>query len=94
MCKSKIGLTLGFFLAGIHLIWVFLVALVPVQLQSFIDWVFRLHGLEPVWTITFVTMWGAISLVILTFIVGYAIGWVLSWLAEYCDCCKTAKKRR
>lgn len=88
MCKNKLALTLGFFFAAVHSVWVLLIAYMPVQLQAFLNWVFRLHGIEPYWTITFVTLWGAISLIILTFIVGYIIGWVLEGIKECCVCGK------
>ena len=82
MNKNKTGLVLGYFFALLHLIWAILVALIPVQLQTGINWVFKLHGLEPVWTITSMTWLNAIMLVIMTFVSGYIIGWAFAWIHD------------
>jgi len=94
MEKNKVGLALGSFFAGIHLIWAFLVAVIPSILQKFFDWIFNLHGILPVITITGMTLMNAITLLIVTFIIGYLIGWVFVWCFSCCDCCCTTKKKK
>ncbi len=92
--KTKTGLTVGYLFAGIHLIWAILVASVPNALQTFFNWIFGLHGLAPLYTITSMTFMNAIILVIVTFITGYILGWLIAWLFSCCDCCSTGKRRR
>lgn len=80
MEKNKIGLTLGYFLAAIHLIWALAVWIIPTQLQKGINWMFELHGIQPYWIITSITVINAILLVVVTFIAGYVLGGVFAWL--------------
>jgi len=79
MNKNKIGLALGFLLAIVHAVWSLAVLIIPSQLQAFLNWVFKLHALLPVYTITAFNIVNAILLVILTFVVGYILGWVFAW---------------
>jgi len=76
--KSKLALVLGSFVALLHLIWSFFVAVFPGALQSYLNWVFKIHFLTPVYTITSFNFGNAILLVILTFIVGYIFGWLFA----------------
>ena len=93
MEKNKVGLALGGFFAGVHLIWALLVAIIPNALQTYFNWIFNLHGITPIIEITGMTLMNAITLVIVTFIVGYIIGWVFAWCFSCCDCCSTKKRR-
>lgn len=81
---NKIGLIVGVFLAVIHLIWALLVLIIPAFLQSFLDWVFNIHFIKPVWVLTAFNLMDAIFLVVLTFIAGYIIGalfaCIFNWL--------------
>jgi hypothetical protein len=85
MNKIKTGLAVGYFLGLLHLIWAISVAIMPNQIQSFFNWVFDLHGLQPFWIITSMTLAKAITLVIFTFIVGYIIGWVYAFFHHVHD---------
>ena len=76
--NNKIGLIFGIFLAIVHAIWAFLVAVIPTSLQSFLDWVFGLHFLEPVWILTGFNFLNAILLVVITFLFGYIFGFILA----------------
>src|SRR3989344_6097565 len=69
--KNKIGLVVGLFLAIIHAIWSILVAIIPNGLQSFLDWRFGIHFLEPVLKLTEFNFMGAILLIIIAFISGF-----------------------
>ncbi len=78
--KNQTGLILGIFIALIHLVWAILVWIIPAALQSFLDWIFVLHAIEPYWKLTTMTAFNAILLVIMTFIIGYVAGWVFAWV--------------
>jgi type II secretory pathway component PulF len=73
--KNQVGLICGVFLAAIHAIWALLVAVVPDLLQQFLDWVFGLHFLMPIYVVTSFNFVNAILLVALTFVGGFALGW-------------------
>jgi uncharacterized membrane protein len=78
MNRNKTGLIVGFFLAIIHAIWALMVAIIPNQLQSFLNWIFVLHSLEPYWIITAFNFPNALLLVIVTFIFGYLLGYLFA----------------
>ncbi len=78
--KNQIGLILGIFIALMHLIWAILVWIIPTYVQSFFNWIFELHAIEPIYNITTMTLLNAIMLVIMTFISGYIFGWVFAWV--------------
>jgi len=81
MCnKHKLGLIVGSFAALIHAVWAILVALVPDMLQKFLNWIFELHFLSPIYTITSFNAVNAVILVFITFIGGYVVGWVFGWI--------------
>jgi len=76
--KNQMGLIFGVFLAAVHAVWALLVAVIPGLLQQFLDWVFALHFLSPIYTLTSFDFVNAILLVALTFVVGYIGGWVFA----------------
>lgn len=76
--NNKIGLIIGIFFALMHAIWALFVAVMPGLLQQFIDWMFILHSLKPIWVITSFDFINAILLIILTFVIGYVFGWVFA----------------
>lgn len=78
--KNQTGLILGIFMALIHLVWAILVWIIPTLLQNFLDWIFELHALEPIWKLTTMTIFNALLLVIMTFIIGYIAGWIFAWI--------------
>ncbi len=95
--KNKTGLIVGFFLAIIHAVWAFAIAIIPNQLQNFLDWIFEVHFLEPYWIITAFNIMGAIFLVIITFVFGYIFGFLFALIWNYIlkfGKKKTRKKRR
>ncbi len=76
--KNRAGLTLGIFFMLLHSLWVLMVAVSAQFLQGSLDWVFKIHFLKPVWFITTFHLGNAFLLVIMTFVCGYAIGWVFT----------------
>jgi hypothetical protein len=78
MSRNKIGLTLGLFLAIFHAIWSVFVAIIPMGVQNFMNWVLNLHHINiPFYIITPFMIGNAILLIVITFIFGYIFGWVV-----------------
>lgn len=80
MSKNKFGLAVGSLFALLHALWSLTVAIMPETLQSFLDWVMKLHHIGIPFTITTFHLMNALLLVILTFVVGYLLGWVIAFL--------------
>ena len=78
--KNRWGLALGLLLAIIHAVWSLAVYLIPTQLQKFLNWVFVLHAIRPVWILTKFDLTNALILIALTFVTGYIVGWLLAAL--------------
>ena len=84
-CKSKENKTAlvgGLFMGGLHAVWALLVAVIPGALQGFLDWIFNVHFLEPVWVLTAFNFIDALMLTIFTFVVGYVATLLLIWLLK------------
>ncbi len=81
--KNKTGLIVGFFLAILHVIWALIIAVIPNQLQSFLNWIFDIHFLEPDWIITTFNLVDAIFLVAVTFVFGYICGYLFALIGNY-----------
>ena len=83
LSANKVGLTLGTLLALVHIIWAILVRL------GFGDNI--LGGLMRLHFVSFPAAMGpfkigtAIFLVVLTFIVGYVVGWLFAFIWNYYD---------
>lgn len=60
-------------MAAFHFLWSVLVALGFAQFA--IDWIFRLHFIQPPYTVGPFSLALAIGLIVMTFIVGYVFGW-------------------
>jgi len=80
--KNKTGLTFGFLISFMHLVWSILVALGLAQ--AMLDFVLGLHMLSiPVIVASF--SWGkALGLIVITFIVGYVFGWLMAFFWNKC----------
>lgn len=76
--NSKTGLALGAFFALFHAVWSLAVAIIPAPLQKFLDWVFVLHQLNPVFKLLPFSPVNAVILVVLTFAAGYSVGFVFA----------------
>ena len=73
--KNKLGLVLGTFLGIWHFVWGLLV--LSGVAQSLMNFIFRLHMIEPPYTIAPFDFGTAVSLILVTSVTGYASGWIL-----------------
>lgn len=76
--KNKAGLVVGLSVALWHLIWSLLVAFGVAQ--EIINWIFRLHFIQPPYTITAFSISTALMLILVTFLSGFVMGWVFGAL--------------
>jgi hypothetical protein len=74
--RHKLGLVLASFMGISHFLWAWLV-LTGIA-QTVIDWIFRLHFIEPAYVITSFDLGVATTLIVLTSAIGYLTGWVLA----------------
>lgn len=72
--KTKLGVVIGSAFGLWHLAWALLVAFGIAQ--WLIDWAFRLHFIQPVYVITAFRPALAIGLIVVTSVLGFAIGWI------------------
>ena len=70
------GLALGGLLGFIHLLWALLVF--TGFAQTLMDFVFSMHMLTPVLTVGPFSIVRAVGLIIMTFVVGYVLGWLFA----------------
>ncbi len=75
---SKVALTFGLIGGGWHLLWSFLILIGLAQ--SLINFVFWMHMLTIPYKVTGFTLTQAAILIVITFIAGYAGGWIFAWL--------------
>ena len=81
MSKNKTGLIVGWLLVFIHAVWSVCVALMPLSVQDFMTWVLTLHHIDmPFAIITPFVLANALLLMVVVFIFGYILGWVIGAL--------------
>jgi hypothetical protein len=76
--KNKAGIVVGLVTGLWHLTWSLLVAFGVAQ--AVINWIFRLHFIQPPYTITAFDVLTAAILIGVTSIIGFVIGWVFGAL--------------
>jgi hypothetical protein len=80
--KNKTGMVLGLLIGLWHLTWSLLVALGVAQ--AFINWIFRLHFIQPPYTVTAFNLVTAVTLIVVTSALGFVMGWLFgaiwNWL--------------
>lgn len=70
------GLAVGGLLGLWHFMWSVLIALGLAQ--PLLDMVFRLHMIQPPYTVMPFSASSAIGLIVMTCVIGYVIGWVFA----------------
>ena len=73
---ARTGFTLGTFFAGVHLLWALIV--LAGWGQTFLNFIFTLHMIVPVYTVASFNLLRAVELVVLSAIVGYIVGFVFA----------------
>lgn len=71
-----VGLITGSFLGLVHLLWAVLVALG--YAQGLLDWILGLHFLDNPYTVGEFAVSRALTLVVVTFVVGYVAGYLFT----------------
>lgn len=80
--KNKTGLTFGFLISTLHLIWGILVA--TGVAQALLNFVLDMHMITmPVMILPF-NLTKAVGLIIATFVVGYVFGWLMAFFWNKC----------
>jgi hypothetical protein len=74
MSKNRAGLVTGLFFGLFHLIWALLVAMGFAQI--YMDWIFRLHFIQPPYTLQPFSWSVAGLLIAVTSVLGYIFGWL------------------
>lgn len=80
--KNKTGLTFGFLISFLHLIWSILVALGIAQ--AWLNFVFNMHMLSMSTVVLPFNIIKALGLIVITFIVGYILGWLMAFFWNKC----------
>ena len=75
---QKTALTLGVFLGGFHLLWSVLVLIG--WAQPLLNFIFWLHMIQNPYMVTGFDITQALLLIIVTFGVGYMMGWIFAML--------------
>lgn len=79
--KLKLGgtaMVLGIFVALMHAIWMLMIYLGLAQI--YLNWIFGLHLITNPYKVLPFNFGTALTLIIVTFIVGYIMGWVFAFI--------------
>lgn len=76
--KNSAGLAVGLFFGLAHLGWAFLVAIKAAK--PLMDWILHLHFMEFNYSMQPFAFGTALYLVVVTFVIGYVLGWVAAAL--------------
>ena len=80
--KNKTGLTFGFLISFMHLVWSIMVA--TGVAQSYWNFIMDLHMLNIPVTVMPFSFIKALSLIVITFIAGYIFGWLMAFFWNKC----------
>lgn len=72
----KLGFALALFMGGAHLFWSLLVLLRIAR--PIMDWILDLHMMKISYSIMPFEFFTMVALVVITFIIGYVVGWVIA----------------
>ena len=80
--KNKTGLTFGFLISFLHLVWSVLVAFGLAQV--WLNFVLGIHMVSaPIIVLPF-DLITALGLIVVTFVVGYGFGWMMAFFWNKC----------
>lgn len=74
--KNKVGLALATVFGGVHLVWAALIGFG--WAQPFMDFIFRIHMINPVVVVSGFSFGLSLALIVITAIIGYVVGYVFS----------------
>ena len=74
--RHKLGIVLASFMGISHFLWAWLV--LTGMAQTVINWIFRVHFIDPTYRIMSFDLGIAMTLVVLTSALGYLTGWILA----------------
>lgn len=94
MCnnKNQLGLALGGLFVVIHAVWALIVA--TGYGQALLDWIFGLHMISTGFAVMPFSMTKTLILLVVAFVAGYVLGWILSAIWNWAGCTCMGKKRR
>jgi hypothetical protein len=72
------GMTVGFFVALMHAVWMLMIFLGLGQL--YLDWIFGLHLISNPFTVQPFNFGSGLTLIVFTFVVGYVMGWAFAFI--------------
>lgn len=78
MNTQKVAMVFGILLSGWHLLWSLLI-LAGIA-QPLLDFVFWMHMIANPYRVTGFALTQAAMLIVVTFVVGYFVGWSFAWL--------------
>ena len=78
----KVGLFSGSFFGLFHVVWSLMIAMG--WAQGYIDFIFRLHMIEPTYSLSAFSLGTAGMLVVVTAVIGYVVGSVAAFLWNKC----------
>ena len=70
------GLVVGSMVALVHAVWATMVFLGVAQ--AYMDWILTLHSVANPFTVLTFDLVRSLTLVVVTFVVGYLVGWVFA----------------
>lgn len=88
--KNKTGLTFGFLISFLHLVWSILIALGIAP--ALLNFILSIHMLNMPITVLPFNLVKAIGLIVITFVVGYIFGWLMAFFWNKCFKEKTVSK--
>ena len=75
---GRVAVVVGLFLSGFHLFWTLLI--IAGLAQWLLDFVFWMHMLANPYQVTGFSVTQALTLIVMTFGIGYVGGWIFAWL--------------
>ena len=71
--KKRLSLTFALLATVAKVLFTLLVRIIPSGMQSFVDWVAKMHFIQPIITLKPVIFFDAIIMLFLSFIIAYCI---------------------